>query len=243
MSCDCNACGLVFNGIPGEFPEVGDIIDAANIVAGWDAADLVASPVALWPDASGNGFDLTNAVGAEQPLWTAAGGPNGNPTVLFDGDDDFLSNALLDLPAPGTTPTFYWAVLRQVTWVLDHTIADTPLASLSFYQGSAAAPNVRQFNSNEVNENSGAPLGEYKRCEVYFSSSVADYIKAGSTTVTGADAGNSEPAASFALGGLTALFRSNVEVCEFWIFNFLPSAAQLASLDAYVLNRYGVGLI
>jgi len=247
MSCCCGTLKPVGTPTPVILAPV--TIMSGNVVAGWDAADIsgtpvpdIGVPVALWPDASGNGFDLSGA-GAAQPLWSADGGPNGQPSVLFDGIDDFLTNAALNLPAPGTTPTFFWVVMRQIAWTLDDVIIESS-GGLSFYQ-SAVSPEVRQFNGAEVNASNGMPLDTYKRIEVYFSNSVADYIKAGSVTVTGANAGNIDANPGIWMGSsfTEASGFANIEVCECWIFNALPNASQIAQLNAYAALRYGATVL
>jgi hypothetical protein len=102
------------------------------------------------------------------------------------------------------------------------------------------------FNPTQVNSHTGLTLGVYKRLEVYFSGSVADYIKAGAAAPsTGASAGNDNPNPSFSLGGNGPgdTLGSNIEVCELWIFDVEPSPAQKAALNAYVTSRYGAGLV
>jgi hypothetical protein len=240
--CSCGSIRKAPSAAPP--PEVFEplvIMGSASVVAGWDARTVDTSPVGLWDDSSGNGFDLT----ATEPTWNATGGPNSQPSVLFDGINDIAENLLLDLPAPGTTPTFYWAVIRQVSW--------TPLDILFGAAGGllirqfAGSPNIGQQNpTGPVNAHGGLTVNTFLRLESYFSNSVSDYIKAGSAIAsTGANAGNTDPTAGFALGNLPSAGSdwANIEVCEFWIFNVLPSTTQKAALDAYVTSRYGAGLV
>lgn len=49
-----------------------------------------------WVDETGNGFDLTAGTA---PTYVASG-INGNPTVRFDGVDDFLDVTFSDLDQP-----------------------------------------------------------------------------------------------------------------------------------------------
>lgn len=219
------------------------VIPAANIVAGWDAIQLSATPVALWPDASGNGFDLSQAVGASQPSWGAATGPNGQPAVLFDGVDDSLANAALDLPAPGTTPTYYWAIVRQVTWTSTDAFWGGN-GGLILVQDNTGTPSIGVFNGGFITS-PDMTLNTYFRLAIYLSDSINDSIVVGSSTVTGASAGNIDCAAGFGLAynyAATVLF-GNIQVCELWIFNVKPTAAQLAALDSYAASRYGAGVL
>ncbi len=244
MSCGCE-CGSLHRPIVAPPISVQAVIPAAAIVAGWDAANLSASPVALWPDASGNGFDLTQAVALSQPTWGAATGPNGQPAVLFDGVDDRLFNVLLDLPAPATTPTFYWGVYRQVTWTLNDRFYGAGAGNNGMVlRQSAVTPTVEQADNITANGNGAFTVNTYFRVEVLFNNAVTDYIKVGSTATTGTSAGNIDPLATFSMGSDgPGVFFGNIQVCELWIFNTLPTTAQLAALDAYAAARYGAGVL
>jgi hypothetical protein len=220
-------------------------IMAGSIVAGWDAASLSSSPVASWPDLGPGGFTLT-AVGAAQPTWSATGGPNSEPSVLFDGANDVMSNALLDRPAPGTQVSFFWGVLRAVTWGPADSFwsAGVGASFLRVFQASGS-PNTLQANQVFGNLHGGFTLGSYKRFEALFSNSTSDYVKAGAfAPSTGTNTGNDDPAAGFQIAAAPNIASfGNIEVCEFWIFSAEPSPAQKAALDAYVTARYGPGLI
>ncbi len=251
MQCGCDCGSLAppsFIGppVPVEFPGVLEIIAAANIVAGWDAADLAATPVASWPDASGNGFTLVQAVGASQPVWSATAGANGNPSVRFDGVSDLVTNALLDLPAPtALAPVWYWAVLRQHSWTLDDRFCSAQLATnarMALTQ-NAVTPQVAQQDNSPVNPVS-LPLAIYKRLRAEFTASVADNMTIGATTATGVSAGVIDATAGFALGAaVNATSHCDCEMCEFWIFKGILTSGQLAALDLYAAFRYGSAVI
>lgn len=226
-----------------------EIVAADDIIAGWDAAVRVAVAGAVFtlPDVSGNGFNLNQAIALNQPTEVVGGGPNGNDSVLFDGVNDFMNNGALDLPAPGITPTFYWAVMRQVTWTLSDTFwtAGVPGAGrISVQQGPAITPSILQFNGTAGNNTAALILNSYRRLESYYTDSVSDSLKVGSALSSGVNSGGDNPGAGFTVGANASLnIFSNIEICELWIFNILPSIAQRAALDAYVTNRYGIGLV
>ncbi len=48
------------------------------------------TPVDLWQDQSGNGNDVTQLTGTNQPLWVAAA-INGYPVIQFDGTNDYFN--------------------------------------------------------------------------------------------------------------------------------------------------------
>lgn len=245
----CCGCGGTIPPGTQELPPTGAgpliIMGASSVVAGWDAADLIASPVAAWPDHSGNGFTLVQAVAGSRPVWGATAGPNNQPAVLFDGVDDAVINALLTRPLASVAPTFLWAILRQVTWTLNRRFWGFEGGATRFALiQNPGTPTIVQANNVAVNANGGLPLGTYKRVEAFFNAALTDYNKSGSTSVTGASAGDSLSTPGFHLGsaGDGTLF-SNVQVCELWIFNVLPSADKVASLDAYASARYGAGVV
>jgi hypothetical protein len=214
----------------------------------WWRSDVVVlngATVSQWTDQSGNGRHLTQATAANQPTFVAAGGPNATPSILFNGVNDVLTSTTIDRNVPSTEITFVWMVFRQVTWtstdrVFGFGTANNTMAAIQ----NSATPQIAQANTTIVNGNTALSVNTYGRGELYFSGSTNDYIKLLATTVTGASAGITNPAAGFKLGasGATTLF-GNIEVVEMAIFDVLPTPAQITALNAYVTSRYGPGLV
>jgi hypothetical protein len=76
----------------------------------WLAADAVTgvsnlSPVASWPDQSGQGNHATQATGGRQPLYIASA-VNGRPALRFDATDDGMTTPLT-LATPFTVLVVY----------------------------------------------------------------------------------------------------------------------------------------
>lgn len=242
MGCGCH-CGSIRT-IPAAAPlSPQEVIPAADIIAGWDAAVNVQAggTVSVLPDVSGNGFNLSQANAALQPTWGAATGPNGNPAVLFDGVDDRLFNAVLDFPPPGTTPTTFWGVFRQVTWTdLDRFFGAGAGSSGLVLLQTGVTPTIQQANNVISNPNGGLILNTYTVVEVFFSNSTSDFIRAGSVLSTGIISGNIDPLTQFSMGSDgPGVFPSNSEFSELWAFRGPLTVQQRAQLRAYATARYG----
>ena len=68
-----------------------------NLVVWYQAsADTVtvdgSNKVSQWRDRSGNGYHLAQATGANQPVFSATGGPNSQPELQFDGTNHWMAN-------------------------------------------------------------------------------------------------------------------------------------------------------
>lgn len=203
---------------------------------------LNGSTVSAWADQSGNDNHFSQGTAAAQPTY-AATALNGKPTITFDGSNDEMSSAGPNLPAPGTTPTFLWGVFRQVSWTLNEIILAANSASSTLIFQSTATPQVAMSNGLNVNANSGAAVGSWVRFEALFTASTSDYLKLGGTTVTGASAGNNDPAAGFHLGrNFPGTLWSNVAFAAFMICGGNPSAAEKATLSGAVTAKYGASV-
>jgi hypothetical protein len=190
-----------------------------------------------WADQSGNGHTLAEAT---NPPALASDGPNGQPAYTGDGVNDLFTNATLNLPAPGTTPTWYWFILRQNGYTSQAGII-CPTASRCEIRQFGSSPAVIQIGPNLVNSNTGAAIGVWVIGESLFNNATTDYLRLGAATVTGASAGNNDPLAAltiFARQGATNF--SSTSLAELAIANVNPSDGVKASLRAYAGVRYGL---
>ena len=227
------------------------ILGGPSTVLQWVRSDLGitlnGSTVSAWADQSGNGNDYSQGTAAKQPTYNATGGANNTPYLLFDGTDDELIDSGLNLPAPGTTPTYIWAVIYQVIWtlnrvVLGHNVTDGVNDHLVFQ--SAATPNISLNNATTAEENAGLAVVTWGRLEAGFTNSTSDFLKLIATNVTGTNAGNNASTGRrIAKSANTGLGFGNLRVAELLYANRIPSAAERTSLDAYCTARYGAGLV
>lgn len=218
-------------------------IMVGNIQAYWRADAATEGATFTLLDTGPGGHDLVQATATNQPSLNATGGPNGTPSILFDGVDNRLVNATLDLNAPGTEMTVYWAILRQVTWTSTRRLwcaSNASAVTLCIIQ-SATTPNIRAHNGTDGPENAGLILNTYSTVYAEFRNNTADVLVAAGTSVTGTATGNANPGAGFVLGATGNLaLHSNIEVCELAVFNAIPDAEQATALAAYRLDRYGL---
>jgi len=219
-----------------------DVIFGANLKQWVRADDLAPGAVAAWNDRTANANNFAQAAAGKQPIASAAGGPLGKAEVTFDGVDDGLDNTTLDLPVP---PFYVSLVVKQITWVVGKRLWAVP----DFVQPVAvtmdvATPAISMEDGTVVNNNGGCTVGQYKLVEAQFTNSVTDYLRAGGTTVTGANAGNHDPAIGINLGyGLLGSNSSNISVPEFLVVFGTPTVTERALYSAYISNRYGLGVL
>lgn len=206
----------------------------------WCRADLGLTIGASfdWQDQGPGNKDYTNATAANGPSLTATDATLSNlPTLTFNGTSQGCTSPL-QLPAPGTSPTFLWMIVKQNAWVSNENLVSGDGGPV--IRQSNSSPNIRQFNTNLTTENPGAPLSLWRRVACWFSNSAADYLRAGSTNRTGVNAGNSADASAARhigrnAGGTTFTSMSIAEIVY-------ADADYLAALDAYGTARYGAGL-
>jgi hypothetical protein len=203
---------------------------------------LNGSTVSAWADQSGRGNDYVQATASKQPTF-------GAEALFFDGTDDEMVASGLNLPAPGTTPTYIWLILSQSSWSLGDCIvgADLPANSNAYTEinQNPGTPSLRMDNSGVTfQSSSGLPVSTWGRVEAGFTNSTADFIKCRSTSVTGTNCGNNSGQTGRRLGhGNKATFYGNFGIKEILYASRIPTDAERAALDAYCTARYGPGLV
>lgn len=203
-------------------------------------------------DQSGNGLNYIQPFAPCQPVITA--GINGKPGLLFKGGSVSTTVSCLvsslNLPAPGTTPWFCWAVLRQVTFnganFTAFTGNGTPNVGNIWYGSSAGSWGM--YNGSSSNFTSST-FGAFGRLEVYYSNSTSDYVKTGPSSVTGVNCGNASTTGR-QIGGQgsntsNVVNGANIELLALGYVLGLPSNTILTNANNAVNSSagYGVGSI
>ncbi len=184
--------------------------------------------IASWTDQITGSSVLVQATAAAQPVTLI--GLNGHVSLKSDGVAVKMTDTTVNVGPPGTTPTFYLFVLRQTGWTAAKVLMGCGNAAtqMAIFQ-SGASPAVVEFNGSIVNSNTGAAINTWVRGEAKFSNG-ADYLKLGSTTVSGGNPGNTDPAVNFNLfADAPASGFSNIEVMAALVFSSIPSAGELTN--------------
>jgi hypothetical protein len=205
---------------------------------------LNGSNVSAWADQSGAGNHYTQGTGAAQPAYTASDATlNNQPSVLFDGSDDFMASSF-DPPTPGAgVVTYVWLIAKSITWTSNDVIYGTQaVGNCTVFQGGAS-PQYAMFGSGGANVNGACTLGNWARIGAAFSSSTSDVIRVISTNVTGGNAGAQNSSSSEIGHGADLLGFCNFRLAELFVANRAPTGPEATALDAYVTSRYGAGLV
>lgn len=214
-----------------------------NVMGYWPfrghGSDLVRTPTDyLLGSRLGFGDGVTLPSGIVFAVTEAGGGA---------GDDgQYLPSTSLVMPAPGTTPTYISAIVRQ-------SAITGALVERSICLGTGTSNFriwIRQDGQVTINNGTArvwpsytfAKFGTWFRLRAYFSNSASDMLQLGADTTTFASAGNNSDT-SFQLlrpsnEGVVGTAGPQA-VAEFSIWNGLPTSHEMAHEDAYYTARYG----
>jgi len=214
------------------------IPDSGDLQARWDATELSASSgtaITDWPDATGNGHNLTSSTG--QAYQTDAIG--GNPVVRFDGVDDYLSTTWPAISQPYT-----------VFIVFQYQSIPSGFNSLSsFGPGLGTLENSFQADSTSnwsyyaggSRVNGGTPDTNPHILSLYVNGGSTEYRLDGTQLATG-DAGAND------LTGVVMAARddqsgdfSNVDIGEQVVYP-MDKTGIYADVESYLSDKWGITL-
>lgn len=196
-------------------------------------------------DNFGSGRTLSNATSAQQPL-RVQNGLGSNNTMLFDGSNDFLSNASIGLT--GSSSVVIMAVMRFVTGgaTEDLPIAISPASNKarlrSFYR--AANGTTLGFAGWAVDVSSSTHTleigGDHNLLGVWntqlASPSNVRIMKNGTATTHSTPENLQTTLDGLSIGGVlgSAAYYANISVAEFLIYSSLPSTDILDRCMGYL---------
>ncbi|CAB4213862.1 Concanavalin A-like lectin/glucanases superfamily [uncultured Caudovirales phage] len=223
-----------------------DASDATTITK--DGSNLVSQ----WNDKSINGYNATQATGAKQPTYTAAG-ISGKSVLTFDGTDDYMAaNDIASIMSGsdkeatiflvGTTTS---AATTQYPYFFGNSGAANPLLGLKYNSsafevvksddaGTLLNPSGGTVVSNAVNIQgaviSGTTVDFYQNGTKIIN---AGNLDVGTTTINNFTIGSAN------FGGSPALYLSG-KIAELIIYNRALSAIEITSVTQYLNAKYSV---
>ncbi len=211
------------------------------------SADLgvtISTGVSAWADQSINGYNGSQPTGGNQPSYTSSDALFGNRAAVYgNGSTRWISISTWDPPAPGTTPIWFFCIFTQNSWTTGRYLFGGGSSILGVIQ-SGSSPNILQLNTTPANSNSNGTIGNAYRLEALFNNNTTDYLKIGSTSVTGTNAGNSNSSSTFTLFSRNAgNAPGNFGIACIGAWNGEPTSDEKTALDAWVTSYYGSGVL
>ena len=225
-----NALGLPFRRRGLVVPPV---LSDGNTVAWFDKTENITKDgsnfVSAWGDKSGNGNDLLQAAGTNQPLWSADG-------VLFDGIDNFMKCAAFTL----VQPTMIYLVVKQITWALNDRIFDGEAGNSGVLYQTATTPGLKAFAGTNSTQNDNLVVNTFGIIRILFNGASSKLIVNETTPVTG-NFGASDMG-GFILGSAAsgASGWSNIQAAEPIIRKIADTAPNEQIIYDFLASKYSI---
>jgi hypothetical protein len=201
-------------------------IPTTNLAAWWRKGTGItdtAGAVSLWADQSGNGVNLAQATGANQPAL------QGDGTILFDETLTKSMKVAFTLAQPLTL----YIRIKQVSWVSSARICDGNTNLTMAVLQTGTTPNVNVFaGAGNALDNTGLTVGQWKTFSLVLNGASSSSKVSGSAKVTG-DPGSSSPS-GFTLGSrATGDFNSNIQVAGIAIYSVAHDDTVRGTLETW----------
>lgn len=208
------------------------------VVKGWWRGDSFANAggvVTQLTDISGNAKHGVQADALKQGVYNATGLAN-QPTVLLDGSNDsYVATVQI------AQPFHVFAVFKTVTWTINRRIWDGSVIDKAVMLMTPTTPRLAIFAGVGITAaNADLAVGSFGVVSTLFSGA-SSYVKVGSAAAATGNPGTD----GWGAGGVRigANFNEtnfgNIEIAEMLVTSSL-TAAQVAQVQAYLGNRYGL---
>lgn len=104
-----------------------------------------------WADQSGNGYDLAQATGLQQPAYSAG-------VLTFDGSNDRMETGAI---AALDQPTTIIYLLKQVSWTNNEYLADGGSDNVGALRQTTSSPKISIYAGSTACEQDGPAIGDF----------------------------------------------------------------------------------
>lgn len=216
--------------------------DISNIEFWYDASDTstitkASDLVSAWNDKSGQGNNLAQATGTNQPLWVDSV-QNGKPVIKFDGVDNFMTGTTVAT----TQPTTFLIVAKMSVDIFDsETVFDTVSDGATSRQvmGSDFDENILIWYAGISGTYTPLDSTNFKTYNGILNGATSYLRQQGVEVIADFDAG------AGVLNGITvgqAYGGSQVGapwIAEFICYNKTLTAQEIIDIEAYLTNKWG----
>jgi hypothetical protein len=246
---DSSDVGSMYTTDAGPVATITDPRDISGLVGWWDASDITtAGSVTTLSDKSGNGYNVTQPNAAERPT-AILNALNGKTVLRFDGGDGLQGNIS---PSISTNTYTVFAVCRLFAALTNGRVFSMGGASADFAAGSiipictnaTSGTQLSAYTGTGTPNNVSGVSGFGGTFAVFSGSFSAGTV---SNAVDGAKAATGAGTLTTAItrvaigaqigGGSSAL---NGEIAEVIYYRTALTAAERASVEAWLGNKYGI---
>lgn len=183
-----------------------------------------------WADQSGNGNNLVQGTGGNQPAIQA------DNSILFDGADNFMA-AAFTLNQPTTAYLLY----KGITWTSNDAVIDGSSGRMAFLQ-TGISPNVRLFSGSAGPQDNSVSLGAYAAYGCVFNGA-SSVLQVNNTSTAASDVGAENGGGVCVGSGQGGAFGwSNIQVKEVIVFASAHDADTRARVIRYLAAVGGLAI-
>lgn len=218
-------------------------------LAAWYRGDLGITlnggTVSAWADQSGNGRHLTQGTAANQPTYGTASGMRGHAALAFDGTNDILSSAAFDMPRALSLFVVCGALTAR-GMLVEHGSGD---GFYCYADGNAAAAvfgatGLGYHRSFQNPVSTWTPANSHSA--IIYDESAAPVLRSSDALITPTSTDGVAQAAQTRNKALNVgaraggSLRHNGQILEIILYSRALTAGEIAAVELYLSNRYGV---
>jgi Concanavalin A-like lectin/glucanases superfamily/F5/8 type C domain len=206
--------------------------------------------VSAWADQSGNGYNVSQATVANQPIFQASDF-NGQPAISFDGSTDFLNNTVNNVVTPGAGRTVFIVSKAACNSVALNYITFRRSTLLCSYQ--SGSPNFIYSDGVNAGNNASAPANWFDTIKAkptilsFYNSGIAPNklnLRMNQQAIVVSQSGgvaSESGTAGFSIGRREdGAYFGNGAIAEIIVYNSELNATDRTTVENYLATKYGI---